>query len=193
MLKLHLASAWVRLGKHRKELLNKMEKVAEDFLTTEFNAGNYQEHRNDKISVSINTIKYRSLYKCWCPLVRNTLNTSLRPNLRFSSNLSNFFTMFLHNFTGAISPLILKICFENYTTGLLNISELWTISFHWVFGFLVDFLAVAFLPTVLLDLSSLVAAGWKSGSSDSAPENMKNLITCAGMWLNSLEGWGPSA
>jgi len=113
-------SDWV----NTEELLHKMEKVAEDFPTTEFNAGNCQEHRNDKISVSINTIKYRSSYKCWCPLVRNTLNTSLRPNLRFSSNLSKFFTMFLHNFTGAISPLILKICFENYTTGLLNISEL---------------------------------------------------------------------
>jgi len=80
-------SDWV----NTEELLNKMEKVAEDFPTTEFNAGNCQEHRNDKISVSINTIKYRSSYKCWCPLVRNTLNTSLRPNLRFSSNLSKFF------------------------------------------------------------------------------------------------------
>ena len=44
---------------------------------------------------------------------------------------------------------------------------------YWVLGFLVDFLAVVFLPTVLLDFTSLVAAGWKSGSSDSAPVRMR--------------------
>lgn len=58
-----MASAWVRFGKSR-ELLNKSEKVTEDFLNNKFEAaGVFEEHRNDNKSVvEINTVKYRFTY-----------------------------------------------------------------------------------------------------------------------------------